>query len=129
MKTLYLECNMGAAGDMIMSALYEVCNKREDFLAKMNELFGTYDIMHTPKTVTKCGICGTHMDVTIDGTSEVADDVVRSRYIPMSTFTLTSTPMTTNIPTLMSTLTLMTAGTRTHTTAGTRMCTRPTHLF
>ena len=53
MKTLYLECNMGAAGDMIMSALYEVCNKREDFLAKMNELFGTYDIMLTPKTVTK----------------------------------------------------------------------------
>ncbi len=76
MKTLYLECNMGAAGDMIMSALYEVCDKREDFLAKMNGLFGTYDIMLTPKTVTKCGICGTHMDVTIGGTTETAGDVV-----------------------------------------------------
>ena len=24
MKTLYIECNMGAAGDMLMSALYEL---------------------------------------------------------------------------------------------------------
>ena len=34
MKTLYLECNMGAAGDMLMAALYELMTESEkhDFL-------------------------------------------------------------------------------------------------
>ena len=34
MKTIYLECNMGAAGDMLMSALYEICDQKEWFLHK-----------------------------------------------------------------------------------------------
>ena len=31
MKTLYIECNMGAAGDMLMSALLELHPNAEDF--------------------------------------------------------------------------------------------------
>ena len=31
MKTIYLECNMGAAGDMLMSALYEICDQKNGF--------------------------------------------------------------------------------------------------
>ena len=27
MKTLYIECNMGAAGDMLMAALYELLSE------------------------------------------------------------------------------------------------------
>ena len=40
MRTLYLECAMGAAGDMLMAALYELCSQadRAKFLADMNAL-------------------------------------------------------------------------------------------
>ena len=38
MKTLYLECKMGAAGDMLMSALYELLPDQASFLDIMNHL-------------------------------------------------------------------------------------------
>ena len=39
MKTLYLECAMGAAGDMLAAALYELCTpaQRQAFLAGMQK--------------------------------------------------------------------------------------------
>ena len=39
MKTLYLECAMGAAGDMLMAALWELAEDKAGFLHKMNHLF------------------------------------------------------------------------------------------
>ena len=49
MKTLYLECNMGTAGDMLMAALYELMTESEkhDFLETMNRLFPGVEI-HPP---------------------------------------------------------------------------------
>ena len=38
MRTLYIECNMGAAGDMLMAALYELLEDKEGFLKEMNHL-------------------------------------------------------------------------------------------
>ena len=38
MKTLYIECNMGAAGDMLMAALLELCEDKGDLLHKINGL-------------------------------------------------------------------------------------------
>ena len=40
MRTLYIECNMGAAGDMLMAALYELLEdkEKEAFLHTMNHL-------------------------------------------------------------------------------------------
>ena len=38
MKNLYIDCSMGAAGDMLMAALLELIPDREGFLSKMNAL-------------------------------------------------------------------------------------------
>lgn len=70
MKTIYLECNMGAAGDMLMSALYEICEERDLFLEKMNQIFSGYSIRLNPSSITKCGIYGTRMEVLICGEEE-----------------------------------------------------------
>ena len=37
-KILYLECKTGAAGDMLMASLYEICPDKEKFLKSMNEM-------------------------------------------------------------------------------------------
>ena len=70
MKTIYLECNMGAAGDMLMSALYEICSQKDWFLYKMNEVMAPFGVTLSAESATKCGICGTHMQVLISGTEE-----------------------------------------------------------
>ena len=44
MKTLYIECNMGVAGDMLMGALYELCDQKEKFLSDMNQAFAPYGV-------------------------------------------------------------------------------------
>ena len=70
MKTLYFECNMGAAGDMLMASLYEICDQKDFFLQTMNKAFAPYGIEVTPESVKKCGISGTHMHVSIHGEEE-----------------------------------------------------------
>lgn len=46
MKTLFIECNMGAAGDMLMGALYELLTdaEKDSFLKTMNELLSLIHI-------------------------------------------------------------------------------------
>lgn len=71
MRTLYIECNMGAAGDMLMSALYELMDEKqkEEFLKRMNGL-GLPGVGITPRKSSTCGISGTHMEVTVYGEEE-----------------------------------------------------------
>lgn len=71
MRTLYIECNMGAAGDMLMSALYELMDEtqKEEFLKRMNGL-GLPGVSITPRQAVTCGISGTHMEVTVYGEEE-----------------------------------------------------------
>ena len=38
MKTLYLECAMGASGDMLMGALVSLLDAPEKFIEEMNAL-------------------------------------------------------------------------------------------
>ena len=74
MRTLYLECNMGAAGDMLMSALIELHNNPEDFIQRFNQL-GIPKVKLIKEKSVKCGIVGTHMKVLIDGIEEMSHDV------------------------------------------------------
>ena len=73
MKTLYLECGMGAAGDMLMAALYELLDEdqRADFLHTMNAL-GLPGVELAPVPAKTSGIMGTHMQVTVHGQEETA---------------------------------------------------------
>ena len=74
MKTLYLECNMGAAGDMLMAALTELMPDKDAFVKELNDLqIPQVNIERT--TIAKCGIMGTHMVVTVDGEEEKSIDV------------------------------------------------------
>lgn len=69
MKTLYLDCSMGAAGDMLMAALLELHPDRNAFLNIINEvLAGKAVVSASPDK--KCGISGTHVSVLIDGQEE-----------------------------------------------------------
>ena len=77
MKTIYLDCGMGAAGDMLTAALYELLPDeaaKAGFLEKMNTL-GIPGVKVSCEIVSRCGICGTHMTVTVNGTEEESQDV------------------------------------------------------
>ena len=74
MKTLYIECNMGAAGDMLMAALSELLPDPEGFVARMNAL-GLPGVRFERCRAKKCGVTGTHMAVTVDGVEEHSHDV------------------------------------------------------
>ncbi|MDD6887686.1 MAG: nickel pincer cofactor biosynthesis protein LarC [bacterium] len=69
MKTLYLECNMGAAGDMLMAALLELHPDPEGFLGRMNAL-GLPGVRVEAQSAKKCGVLGTHVSVTVFGAEE-----------------------------------------------------------
>ena len=74
MKTLYIECNMGAAGDMLMAALSELLPDPEAFIARMNAL-GLPGVRFERQKTEKCGIIGTHIAVTVNGEDEHSHDV------------------------------------------------------
>ncbi len=69
MKTLYFDCKMGAAGDMMTAALLELLPDPESFLKRLNEL-GIPGVKFETSRVSKCGILGTHVRVSVDGQEE-----------------------------------------------------------
>ena len=74
MKTLYIDCQMGAAGDMLMGALLELVPDREKFLKKFNQA-GIPGVRIEAQKSVKCGITGTHMEVLINGEEEESLDL------------------------------------------------------
>ena len=69
MKLLYLDCGMGAAGDMLAAALLELVPDKDGFLEKMNRL-GLPGVTVSAEKAVKCGIIGTHFRVEVLGTEE-----------------------------------------------------------
>ena len=73
MSTLYFECKMGAAGDMLSAALLDLCDNRDDILKKLN----TAGIPGTTFNLTdseKCGVMGKHLEVKVNGEEEESVD-------------------------------------------------------
>lgn len=71
---LYFECNMGASGNMIMAALYELLPDKSTFQQKMESLKLPGVVLNYSES-TKCGITGTHITVKVDGIEDTSDDV------------------------------------------------------
>ena len=69
MKTLYIDCGMGAAGDMLAAALLELLPDKQAFLTQMNDL-GLPGVEISAQRAVKCGITGTHFRVAIQGREE-----------------------------------------------------------
>ena len=69
MKTLYLDCGMGAAGDMLTAALLELFPNPQAMVDKLNEL-GIPGVRFQRELTQKCGIQGTHIHVYVGDTEE-----------------------------------------------------------
>lgn len=69
MNILYLDCGMGAAGDMLTAALLELFPDPEKMVEALNAL-GVPGVRYQRELTQKCGITGTHMHVYVGDTEE-----------------------------------------------------------
>ena len=69
MKTLYLDCGMGAAGDMLTAALLELFPQPKNLIDELNTL-GIPHVEFSAEKTSKCGIMGTHVSVKVHGEEE-----------------------------------------------------------
>lgn len=73
MKTLYLDCGMGAAGDMLTAALLQLHPDPDGFIQRMNDL-RLPGVSVTSEPAVKCGITGLHVSVKVHGVEEESLD-------------------------------------------------------
>lgn len=71
MKLMYIDCGMGAAGDMLTAALLELLetDARASFVEEFNGLGLPGVVMETEPSV-KCGVQGTHVHIKVHGVEE-----------------------------------------------------------
>lgn len=73
MKCLYLQCGMGASGDMLLGALTSLLDNPAEFIAELNAL-GIPGVSVRMEPSVKCGIAGNHISVSIHGKEEESHD-------------------------------------------------------
>jgi len=73
MKTLYFECGMGAAGDMLMAALLELHGNPYDFIKRLGKI-GIPNVTVRIVPSIKCGITGMRVVVEVGGCEEDSHD-------------------------------------------------------
>ena len=73
-KILYIETNMGAAGDMLLASLYELMDDKESFTQKLSDL-SIPGVSYKPIKEKTCNIVGTRMCVDIHGEEEESVDI------------------------------------------------------
>ena len=73
MKTLYLDCGMGAAGDMLTAALLELLPDPGKMIDRLNQL-GIPDVTYQLVPAEKCGITGSSVRVLVHGEEEGSMD-------------------------------------------------------
>jgi len=71
MKLMYIDCSMGAAGDMLTAALLELLedSERAAFIEEFNGL-GLPGILMEAVPSVKCGVEGTHVHIKVNGVEE-----------------------------------------------------------
>lgn len=74
MKKIFIDCSMGAAGDMLTGALLELMPDRGEAVARLNSI-GIPGIRYEAADSVKCGVSGTHVTVTYKGMEEITQDV------------------------------------------------------
>ncbi len=76
MRILYIDCGMGAAGDMLMGALVSLLpseTEQKEFIEKLNQA-GIPDVTVYLEDDVKCGITGKHVKVLVHGHEEESLD-------------------------------------------------------
>ncbi|MDO4189049.1 MAG: nickel pincer cofactor biosynthesis protein LarC [Lachnospiraceae bacterium] len=76
MRILYLDCGMGAAGDMLQGALVSLLDKEDQksFISLMNDI-SVDGVTVSLEDDVKCGITGQHITVKVNGEEEESLDV------------------------------------------------------
>ena len=71
MRTLYIDCGMGVAGDMLTGALLDLLDEEGQaaFLREINEALAGKAVV-TAEPDVKCGVRGLHVHVTMNGEEE-----------------------------------------------------------
>ena len=82
LKTLYLDLNMGAAGDMLCAALLELCPDRAAAVAALNAI-GIPGVTLSLEPREKCGVLGSHFSVLVDGEEEKRPELLEEIQPPV----------------------------------------------
>ncbi|MBQ8469278.1 MAG: DUF111 family protein, partial [Clostridia bacterium] len=83
MKTLYLDCGNGAAGDMISAALWELIENKEEFLQELNSI-GIPGVKTYALPSEKQGVFGTHFRVTYNDIEETPNVLPKDAIVELT---------------------------------------------